>query len=122
MIIPVFQELIDQFIAHAHQHYAVETCALIYNDQLQIVPNLAPNPEANFKISNIEMLKGYQSHTGIQALLHSHPIGAATPSISDKRNMKATGCRWLIYAVRERKLWDSENEESDFLRSVKGSV
>lgn len=122
MIIPVSQELINQFKLYARQNPNIEVCALIYNNQLQIVPNLAPNKKTNFQISNLEMLNGYQSETGIQALLHSHPVGSSEPSISDKRSMKSTGCRWLIYAVRDDQLWDSDNEKSDFLRCAKGAV
>ena len=122
MITPVFQELINQFIRYAREHPSEEVCALIYNDSLQIVPNVASNKKIHFQISNLEMLNGYQSKTGVQALLHSHPVGSSEPSNSDKVGMMSTGCRWIIYSVIYDHLWDSEHEKRDLLRRAKESV
>jgi len=122
VITPVFQELINQFIRYAREHPSEEVCALIYNDHLQIVPNVAPNKKTNFQISNLEMLDGYQSKTGVQALLHSHPIGSSEPSTTDRNGMMSTGCRWIIYSVIYDHLWDSEHEKRDLLWRAKKSV
>lgn len=118
-ITPHLAECIKQFKAHAIETYPNEACALIYNDHLKIVDNHASEPENHFVIPLDKMLGAYRSKTGIQLLLHSHPVSNCQPSHADNEGMIATGCDWLIYSVKHDTIWIGDRYEGEILRCPK---
>lgn len=102
-----------KFIDTAIACHPLEVCALVYNNQLVIVPNVSTTPRNSFKIHRLEMLKAYQSETGLQAVVHSHPHPHNKPSLADLACQSRLGCQFAIvttdgHAVTDTYQWGTE--------------
>ncbi len=113
------EESINQFIEYARECVPNEACALIYNNQLHLSENKASLPTEHFVIPLSDMVKAYESPTGIQLVLHSHPKSSPEPSPTDIEGMKTSRAAWLIFSIKHQTLWIGENGQGQISRVPK---
>lgn len=102
------------FEEHAMKCYPEEACALVYDNEIHLVPNISHDKLNMFKIPVSDMLKAYRSSTGLQAILHSHPDGSSEASDYDLEQLNNTLCEWRIYSVRDN-TWSSYEPKQNHL-------
>lgn len=98
------EEWVKQYFIDA---YPNEACGLIYDNYFHACDNKSATPTECFKIDKHDYMKALKSKTGLQAVIHSHPIlpttdrdvHICTPSASDMNGQADTNVPWTIYAT-----------------------
>lgn len=88
-------------------NYPNEGCGLVYDGLFHACENLSEQKTDCFKIDKYEFMKAIKSSTGLQAVVHSHPLTSAqdpyihvcTPSAGDMNGQADTQVPWMIYAT-----------------------
>ena len=107
---------IHDFSSLAIKSYPDEVVALVYNDTINIVANMAANKSADFIVSHHDFLTASESDTGLQELIHSHAWPHSRPSLSDINTQLTLRCLFSILTtdgltVRDFYQW-GRNESS----------
>lgn len=100
----------DALITHARENFPNESCALLFGtekggafrvEEVFLTEN-SEQSEANFTISNDELLRGYTEAERIGldvvGIFHSHPHSDATPSATDRKFMEINPVVWVIFS------------------------
>jgi cell wall-associated NlpC family hydrolase len=79
----------------------MEACGLVLTrdgrEVFQPVHNAALDPYREFRIPAEILSEAYDS--GLTLILHSHPMGPATPSLADRVACERTGVPWVILGL-----------------------
>ncbi|MGY0709766.1 Mov34/MPN/PAD-1 family protein [Azospirillum argentinense] len=79
--------------AHAIAAFPEESCGMVVDNAYRPLVNTHPDPTRHFHIADAD----YLTHAdGLQAVVHSHPMGPLHPSGDDMRGQLATGVPWAI--------------------------
>lgn len=80
---------------HAEEQWPNEACGVIIAGAYYPLPNVHPRPRNAFRIDG--RLYAEATATGqLEAIVHSHNDGDASPSAADMRGQDATGVPWAI--------------------------
>ncbi len=87
----MFDDLKEDFYLHCARQYPNEGCGIIADDKFIPYPNISPDPEQYFQITN----KAWKDHI-LQAVIHSHTNGNEYPSEADMKGSIESGLPWGI--------------------------
>ncbi|NOZ64944.1 MAG: M67 family metallopeptidase [Alphaproteobacteria bacterium] len=118
-------DLRDKILRHAVDSYPHEACGLLIGQGGQVrdvipSPNLSDSPEKNFEIDPALIIhhqrKARAGSDSIIGHYHSHPDGAAQPSVRDQAQNYDSDLIWLIVRVTA----DSPQDMNAFASNVEG--
>ena len=77
---------------HALECWPQESCGVVIDGRYRTRKNVAADPERTFQIARYP-------RTGLQAVVHSHPLNRTAPSAADMRGQLDTAVPWGIVAT-----------------------
>lgn len=116
MGVAISSTLLDRLLNEAAAAADYEVCGLLFGTAARIeaarqCANVAADPATRFEIDPAALLAAHrQARSGgarVVGCYHSHPSGAAVPSICDAQSAMGDGALWLIIAGRDGRLWQS---------------
>lgn len=95
-------------IAHAKREYPNEACGLVAGGKYYPCVNSHDTPSEHFRIDP-ERYAEVEDIAPIDAIFHSHPDHAPTPSVVDRAGCDASGVPWIILGLKEGKVagWET---------------
>lgn len=107
MEIVIARTACEQILAHAAALEGEEVCGLLIGrgdmiEEACVTPNVAPDRQRRFEIDPAALLAAHRTARGsghrVIGHYHSHPNGAATPSLRDAAMAVEDGAVWVIAA------------------------
>ena len=122
MVIRVTRAALDRMLAEAARAMPEECCGILLGSEGRIedakpAPNMAAEPRRRFEIDPQALVDAHRAarRGGPQVVgyFHSHPIGPAEPSASDRAQAAHDGSVWAIVAEQGATFW--RDEEAGFV-------
>lgn len=119
MEIVIARTAMDQILAHAAAYEDEEVCGVLIGredriDEARAMPNVAPDRQRRFDIDPASLLAAHRTarESGQRVIghYHSHPNGAATPSLRDAAMAFEEGALWLIAAAGRLAAYAAERQ------------
>ena len=104
-----------QMRAHAAAAHPHEACGLLLGESGRITEarearNVHPAPATHFEIDPQALIDAHRAARvgGLQVVgyFHSHPVGAASPSATDRASASGDGRVWAIIAGDDIRFWE----------------
>ena len=122
MDVEVTSVAIARMRAAAAAAHPREACGILLGEGGRIITvcetvNLHPTPETHFEIDPQALIDAHRAARvgGLQVVgyFHSHPVGAASPSVTDRASASGDGRVWAIIAGDDIRFW--EDGEQGFI-------
>lgn len=91
-------DVIDEIKKHALEEYPLESCGMIVDDKYVPAQNIHPEPTKAFRIDP-KVTAPLIAEGRLQAVIHSHPDGAAHPSEPDAQAQLDMAIPWGVVSV-----------------------
>ena len=114
MHIEVTRDVIEALEAEARAAHPRECCGIMLGtggrvDALAPAPNVHPAPERHFEIDPQALIDAHRAAREggpeVVGYYHSHPVGEAVPSSTDRAMASGDGRIWAIIAGEDLKFW-----------------
>ncbi len=115
MDIEVTSEALGQMRAAAAAAHPREACGILLGEGERIsearpAANVHPTPQTHFEIDPQALIDAHRAarHAGAPQVIgyfHSHPVGAAAPSATDRASASGDGRVWAILAGDDVTFW-----------------
>lgn len=115
MDLDLTSEALETMRAAAVGAHPCEACGILLGEGNRItaaVPtrNIHPAPETHFEIDPQALIDAHRAARAggppVLGYFHSHPLGAAEPSVTDRAAASGDGRVWAIIAGDDEKGWD----------------
>jgi desampylase len=110
----ISQEAIDTLLTEAKRAHPNECCGLLLGTQGRIgralpTANVHPDPSRHFELDPQALVDAHRAARGggpeVVGYYHSHPIGRAEPSATDRAEAAGDGRLWAIVAGEDLRIW-----------------
>lgn len=115
MQVEVTSEALSLMRAHAAAAHPREACGILLGEGARITEaraaaNVHPRPETHFEIDPQALIDAHRAarHQGAPQVIgyfHSHPVGEAAPSATDRACASGDGRVWAIIAGSDVTFW-----------------
>jgi proteasome lid subunit RPN8/RPN11 len=114
MHIEVTREVIERLVSQAAAAHPRECCGILFGSSEHIssavaAPNVHQEPETHFEIDPQTLIDAYRAERRggpeVIGFYHSHPIGEAIPSATDRALAARDGRIWAIIAAGQVRFW-----------------
>ena len=114
MQLELASEALAALLAHAARVAPHEACGLLLGKGARITEarpagNAAPDPARHFEIDPQALIDAHRAERGggprVIGYYHSHPMGPAEPSATDRAQAAGDGKAWAIVADGEVRFW-----------------
>lgn len=119
MDLTVTSEALEALIREAAEAYPRECCGILYGasghiERAQATANVHSDPARHFEIDPQALLDAHRSArvggAEVAGYYHSHPIGRAAPSGTDRASASGDGRVWAIVANGKVTFWQDDPE------------
>lgn len=124
MHIEVTRDVIEALQAEARKAHPRECCGIMLGQGSRITAiapaaNVHPAPERHFEIDPQALIDAHRAARSggpeVIGYYHSHPVGEAVPSSTDRAMASGDGRIWAIIAGGEARFWHDAPEGFDAL-------
>lgn len=114
MLIEVTSNALAAMRAHAAAAHPLEACGVLLGEGARIIAarpasNVHPSPATHFEIDPQALIDAHRAaRSGGEQVIgyyHSHPVGEAAPSATDRASAAGDGRVWAIIAGAEVRFW-----------------
>lgn len=114
MLIEVTSKALSQLRAHAAAAHPLEACGILLGDGARITAarpaaNVHSTPATHFEIDPEALIDAHRAARSgggqVIGYYHSHPVGEAAPSATDRASAAGDGRVWAIIAGEDVRFW-----------------
>jgi len=119
MVIELTRAVLERISSEAARAVPEEACGLLLGRQGRIqqvvsAPNVHPTPQTHFEIDPQALVDAHraarQGGPEVLGYYHSHPIGAAEPSATDRAMAAGDGRVWAIAGEGDVTFWRDDKD------------